>query len=107
MADAGDSDRENEDENGDESGGGALGGVMAEASVEAERLQRGRALSFFGNPLPVRTLIAFLVFLIVFLLVWVALWAAMGGAGLGLGWIPAAVLGTLAVGIWGRTVWAD
>jgi hypothetical protein len=86
---------------------GALDAVVAEAGTEAERLQRGRALSFFGNPLPVRTLIALAVFLVVFMAVWTALWATMGGAGLGLGWIPAAVLGALAVGVWGRTVWAD
>ena len=85
---------------------GPFDGVVAEAGVEAERLQRGPAVSFFGNPLPVRTLVALLVFLIVFMLVWVGLWAAMGGIGLGLGWIPAAVLGALAVGVWGHAVWA-
>lgn len=86
---------------------GRLDELRAEAGTEADRLQRGRAISFFGNPLPVRTLVALAVFVVVFMAVWAALWAAMGGVGLGLGWIPAAVLGALAVGVWGRTVWAE
>ena len=105
MADEDRAERDEEREEDEEPG--RLDELRAEAAVEAERLQRGRAFSFFGNPLPVRTLIAGGVFLVVFMAVWTALWAAMGGAGLGLGWIPAAVLGALAVGIWGRTVWAD
>ena len=69
---------------------------------ETKPLQEGRAVSFFGNPLPVRTLIALLVFVAVFMVVWTALWALGGGIGLGLGWIPAAVAGALAVWIWAR-----
>ena len=107
MAEHEQDDRDDEDQPEQEDEPGRFDHALDEAKAEAERLQRGRAVSFFGNPLPVRVLIALVVFLVVFMAVWAALWAAMGGAGLGLGWIPAGVLGALAVGVWGRTVWAD
>ena len=86
---------------------GRLGELQATAEAETERLRHGRTVSFFGDPLPVRSLIAIAVFVVVFLLVWSALWATGGGLGLGLGWIPAAAVAALAVAVLGRIVWGE
>ncbi len=76
---------------------GRLAELRAMADAEADSLQRGRTVSLLGASVPLRTLIAIAIFIVVFMLAWTALWALLGTIGLALGWIPAALLGVLAI----------
>jgi hypothetical protein len=67
------------------------------AEHETEKLQRGRKLPFFAGPLPIRALLAMLIFVLVFVVVWLILWAALGTLGIAAGWIVGAAAGLFAV----------
>ena len=88
---------EAEDEKEEERRPGVVNDVLATAEEEAEKLQEGRKLPFFGGPLPLRAVVAMGIFVAAFLVVWLILWALLGTLGLGLGWIVAAVAGFFAV----------
>ncbi|MFL5870825.1 MAG: hypothetical protein ACJ75R_07065 [Solirubrobacterales bacterium] len=83
-----------------------LGNVMEPVERETRVFQRGPGLALFGGVVPVRTMIALGVFVFAFVVVWMAFWAIAGGLGLALGWIPAALVGVLAVLLLGRWAWS-
>jgi hypothetical protein len=76
---------------------------MEAVDREVSTFQQGPGPRLFGGVLPVRALIAIALFVVVFVAVWMAFWALAGGLGLALGWIPAALVGALAVVIAGRS----
>src|SRR5687768_10888790 len=67
----------------------------AEAALEP--IGEGSTFSVGFAELPVRALVAMIIFVAVFMVAWMVLWAVGGGLGLGLGWILAGVAGALAV----------
>lgn len=76
---------------------GRLERASSAAQSEAETLQEGSSIPFFGGPLSVRAVLAIVVFLAIFMVVWLGLWTLIGGLGLALGWILAAGAGFLAM----------
>jgi hypothetical protein len=64
---------------------------------DASWVQQGRKLDSPIGPLPIRSLAGIAAFLVAFMAVYLLAWAALGGAGLIFGWIPAAVVGVLAL----------
>ena len=80
--------------------------VRATADDTTERLQGGSTVSLLGAQVPVRVLLALGIFILVFMVAWTALWALGGTAGLGLGWIPAAAAGLVAVRLAARSAWS-
>ncbi|MGI9020495.1 MAG: hypothetical protein ACR2G3_07285 [Solirubrobacterales bacterium] len=86
----------------EDSGSGVVEDFSQQARDELGRLEQGRHVTIPGADVPIRGLVAMGIFVVAFMAVWMLLWAVAGGAGLGLGWIPAALVAGAVVVLYAR-----